>query len=111
MKRRLKAEQKEKERLAKQAAAAAAPQDDQKDVRPKKEASQVNEEELDANEFFKLRSAAVASLKEKGEHPYPHKFHVSMSLENFIQDFQHLEPGEVGFLSLGVFSNVRKHLR
>ena len=83
----------------------------QKDVRPKKEASQVNEEELDANEFFKLRSAAVASLKEKGEHPYPHKFHVSMSLENFIQDFQHLEPGEVGFLSLGVFSNVRKHLR
>ncbi|XP_012288157.1 lysine--tRNA ligase isoform X1 [Orussus abietinus] len=47
----------------------------------------LKEEEISSNEYFKLRTQAIARLKEEEEHPYPHKFHVSMSLENFIEQF------------------------
>lgn len=48
----------------------------------------INEEEISPNEYFKLRSAAVAELKKTPEtHPYPHKFHVSVSLEDFIEQY------------------------
>lgn len=83
----MKAEQKakEKEEKDKQAAAtaAAAPGG----AKPKAEAK-VNEEEISPNEYFKLRSAAVAELKKSEQtHPYPHKFHVSCSLEAFIEKY------------------------
>jgi lysyl-tRNA synthetase class 2 len=54
----------------------------------------VNEEELDANQYFEIRSRAVASMKAAGEQPYPHKFHVSSSLSDFIQKYSHLSAGE-----------------
>lgn len=48
----------------------------------------INEAEISPNEFFKLRSVAVNELKKQPEtHPYPHKFNVSISLENFIEKF------------------------
>ncbi|EAT33042.1 AAEL014702-PA [Aedes aegypti] len=87
LKRRLKAEQKakEKEEKDKQAAATAAP--GAGGAKPKAEAK-VNEEEISPNEYFKLRSTAVAELKKtEGTHPYPHKFHVSCSLESFIEKY------------------------
>lgn len=88
LKRRMKAEQKakEKEEKEKQAAATAAP-GGAAAAKPKAEAK-VNEEEISPNEYFKLRSAAVAELKKSEEtHPYPHKFHVSCSLESFIEKY------------------------
>lgn len=88
LKRRMKAEQKakEKEEKEKQAAATAAP-GGAAAAKPKTEAK-VNEEEISPNEYFKLRSAAVAELKKSEEtHPYPHKFHVSCSLESFIEKY------------------------
>ncbi|XP_071811723.1 lysine--tRNA ligase-like isoform X2 [Apostichopus japonicus] len=55
-----------------------------------------DEETADPREYFKLRSQAVATLKESGEHPYPHKFHVTISLKDFIEKFQDkISPGDV----------------
>lgn len=86
LKRRLKAEQKLKEKAEK-----AAKQPVQ--VKSKKEV----EEDISPNEYFKLRTQAVSALKDLGadEHPYPHKFHVSTSLEDFISKYSHLQNEEV----------------
>lgn len=56
----------------------------------------VNEAEITPNEFFKLRSAAVEKLKKTPEtHPYPHKFNVTISLENFIEQYSNsIEDGQ-----------------
>lgn len=92
LKRRLKAEQKAKEKEEKdKQAAAAAPAGE----KPKGE-TKVNEEEISPNEYFKLRSAAVADLKKSDlTHPYPHKFHVSSSLESFIEKYSELVDGDM----------------
>lgn len=84
LKRRLKAEQKAKEKAAKQPI---------QQIKPKKEA----DEEISPNEYFKLRTQAIAQLKTSGpdEHPYPHKFHVSTSLQDFITKYTHLQDEEV----------------
>jgi lysyl-tRNA synthetase class 2 len=62
-----------------------------------------NEEYYDFNvvlffsvqEYFRLRSQAVAQLKQTDEHPYPHKFHVSISLAEFIDTYNHVSDGEI----------------
>jgi lysyl-tRNA synthetase class 2 len=46
-------------------------------------------------EYFRLRSQAVAQLKQADEHPYPHKFHVSVSLAEFIDTYNHISDGEI----------------
>lgn len=92
LKRRMKAEQKAKEKADK-AASQPAVAETPGVVKVKKE----NEEEISPNEYFALRSAAVSNLKSLGgdQHPYPHKFHVSTSLEKFIADYSNLNDGEV----------------
>lgn len=45
-------------------------------------------------EYRQLRMDHVQTLKDKGESPYPHKFHVSISLEAFIEKYQCLDDGE-----------------
>lgn len=37
------------------------------------------------------RSGAIEELKSSGPHPYPHKFHVSISLTNFISQYESLK--------------------
>ncbi|CAH1780087.1 unnamed protein product [Owenia fusiformis] len=97
LKRRLKAEQKAKEKAEKAAQAAEAKKNEPKPAegegtqRKKPE----NEEEIDPNEYFKLRSQAVANLKTAGEEPYPHKFHVSMSLTEFIEKYNNIADGDI----------------
>lgn len=88
LKRRLKAEQKLKEKTEK-AAQQPAPSEEKK--------SSKTEEEISPNEYYKLRTAAVAALKtgDKAEHPYPHKFTVTTSLEEFIEKYNNLSSGEV----------------
>lgn len=89
MKRRLKAEQKLKEKAEKVAQLPTPTAD--------KKASSKAEEEISPNEYYKLRTAAVAALKEgsKEDHPYPHKFNVTISLEEFIEKYNHVNSGEV----------------
>ncbi|KAK5646431.1 hypothetical protein RI129_004895 [Pyrocoelia pectoralis] len=86
LKRRLKAEQKAKEKAEKIA------QTPVQVTVVKKEP----EEEVSPNEYFKIRTQAVAKLKELGndQQPYPHKFHVSTSLENYIAKYSSLKDGE-----------------
>ncbi|XP_036201094.1 lysine--tRNA ligase isoform X2 [Myotis myotis] len=97
LKRRLKAEKKVAEKEAKQkelsekqlsqANAAATNHTTDNDVGPE-------EESLDPNQYYKIRSQAVHQLKVSGENPYPHKFHVDISLTHFIQEYSHLQPGD-----------------
>ncbi|XP_019756420.1 lysine--tRNA ligase isoform X2 [Dendroctonus ponderosae] len=90
LKRRLKAEQKAKEKLEKAAALPA--------VAPKAQvAPKVTEEDISPNEYFKLRTSAVENLKKLGgsNHPYPHKYHVTISLEGFIEQYSYLKDNEV----------------
>ncbi|KAB1273117.1 Lysine--tRNA ligase [Camelus dromedarius] len=53
-----------------------------------------DEESLDPNQYYKIRSQAVQQMKVNGEDPYPHKFHVDISLTHFIQEYSHLQPGD-----------------
>lgn len=90
LKRRLKVEQKAKEKLEK-AATVVENKTSDKESKPK-------EEEISPNEFFKLRSATVAALKATGkpeDHPYPHKFKVDISLNEFISKYSHLTDGQM----------------
>ncbi|CAK9811995.1 Lysine--tRNA ligase [Anthophora quadrimaculata] len=83
LKKRLKAEQKLKEKAEK---AQAKPQ----------EKKEVKEEDINPNEYIKLRTQAITHLKNTNDNPYPHKFHVSISLENFIEKFSNnLKNGEL----------------
>lgn len=58
-------------------------------------------EEIDAHvklcpqEYLKLRTAAVNAMKENGQNPYPHKFHVSMSLTDFVEKYNDIEDGTI----------------
>ncbi|XP_063233999.1 lysine--tRNA ligase isoform X2 [Bacillus rossius redtenbacheri] len=87
LKRRLKAEQKAKEKLEKEKVV------QETQVAKKKPVSEA--EEVSPNEFFRLRTQAVAQLKQSDEHPYPHKFHVSISLEEFIDKYNGIKDGEI----------------
>nr|CAD7434561.1 unnamed protein product [Timema monikensis] len=86
LKRRLKAEQKAKEKSEKEKVV-------QETQVSKKKPEQT--EEISSNEFFRLRTQAVSQLKQTDQHPYPHKFHVSISLEEFIEKYNHLKDGEI----------------
>lgn len=82
LKRRQKAEKKAAEKAEKEALKA---QQEPAQPRAGNAANRVNEEDVSPNEYFKLRSSAVEALKAEGEtHPYPHKFHVDISLTDFI---------------------------
>lgn len=87
LKRRLKAEQKAKEKtekgvIAVKEAVSAAPKVD-------------GDDELDANEYFQIRSRALDAMRAAGENPYPHKYTVDTSLTEFIEKYSNLETGQV----------------
>lgn len=85
LKRRLKAEQKAKEKSEKEKTAV---QNGPSKKTVEGAASAIDEAEISPNEYFKLRSVAVEELKKTPEtHPYPHKFNVTTSLENFIEQY------------------------
>jgi len=46
-------------------------------------------------EYYKLRLQTLQQLKDGGENPYPHKFHVSSSLTHFIEKYNHLKDGDI----------------
>ncbi|TXT11132.1 hypothetical protein VHUM_01883 [Vanrija humicola] len=86
LKKRQKARQKAEEKAAKAAERAAAA--------PAAGASSSNagaaaaEEELDAAAFFELRTNAVKKWREtKNPDPYPHKFHVSTGIPQFVREW------------------------
>jgi len=93
LKRRMKEEKKAAEKAEKEKAKAEA-----EAANPTKAAAakpKSAEEDISPNEYFKLRSLAVEELKvDPATHPYPHKFSVSVSLTNFLQEYEKLKDGE-----------------
>jgi lysyl-tRNA synthetase class 2 len=91
LKRRLKAEKKAKEKADKTAAAIT-----EQTATPAATAAAAKPdiEDIDPSEYLKLRTAHVTSLKESGDSPYPHKFHVSISLTDFIEKYSSVPDGE-----------------
>ncbi|EEB05473.1 cytoplasmic lysine-tRNA ligase Krs1 [Schizosaccharomyces japonicus yFS275] len=72
---------KQAEKAAKAPAAAA----------PKKK----DEEDLDPAQYFENRSKAINELRStKNPNPYPHKFHVSINVPEFIEKYAYLQKGE-----------------
>jgi len=69
-----------------------------------------DDEQIDPNEYFKLRSAAVAQYKAVGDAPYPHKFHVGISLTDFIQKYgETIQPGETKEEEVSVAGRIHSH--
>ncbi|KAI8759267.1 lysine--tRNA ligase [Biomphalaria glabrata] len=90
-KRRLKAERQAKKKSEKQAAEVTTGNK----VAESEDTAVQDDDECDPTEYFNMRSLAVANLKITGDHPYPHKFHVGMSLREFIDKYNHVAPGEI----------------
>ena len=90
-KRRQKAEKKAAEKAEKEAQKAV---DAAAKGEPEKKTDKSSDEDITPNEYFKLRSAKIEELKLGPNHPYPHKFHVNISLTEFIETYSSLESGE-----------------
>ncbi|BHF75212.1 Lysine--tRNA ligase [Sparganum proliferum] len=54
----------------------------------------IKEDELDATQYYEMRKAAIQRMKTGDRKPYPHKFHVSMGLPEFIEKYSSLEAGQ-----------------
>lgn len=96
LKRRMKAEKKAQEKAEKAAAKAETETtSNKKESSPSGASDGLNEAEISPNEYFKIRSKIVEGLKvDSGSpHPYPHKFHVGISLADFIEKYSGLEDG------------------
>eukprot|EP00732_Lithocolla_globosa_P000891 Lithocolla_globosa_v1_NODE_350_length_4366_cov_13.568778.p1 type:complete len:656 gc:universal NODE_350_length_4366_cov_13.568778:30-1997(+) len=84
----------QKRRLKMQQKAALKSEKAKNDPKPKPEgkaAKKESEADLDPNQYVELRKAAVADMK---TNPYPHKFHVTISLTHFEQKYSSLPEGE-----------------
>ncbi|XP_053548502.1 lysine--tRNA ligase isoform X2 [Bombina bombina] len=86
LKRRMKAEKKAAEKETKQK--------DQNEKLPSEEEAAVDEETLDPNQYYKIRTQAIQQLKGTKDDPYPHKFHVDLSLADFVQKYSNLQIGD-----------------
>ncbi|KAF0686824.1 Aste57867_21384 [Aphanomyces stellatus] len=91
LKRRLKAEKaaqaKAEKDAAKAAKAAAAP------VAKKAASAADAEDELDPTAYFENRTKLLAEMEADGVNPYPHKFHVSISVPEFVTKYHSVEAG------------------
>ncbi|KAM7100782.1 lysine--tRNA ligase-like isoform 1-T1 [Ciconia maguari] len=94
LKRRLKAERKIAEKEAKQKEESEKHSNKPSFTSDSENNIGADEESLDPNQYYKIRSHAVQQLKGTSEDPYPHKFHVDLSLPDFIEKYSHLQPGD-----------------
>ncbi|CAL8102094.1 unnamed protein product [Orchesella dallaii] len=51
--------------------------------------------EIAPNDYYKLRLQTLQQLKEQGANPYPHKYHVTVSIEDFIEKYNGIREGDV----------------
>ena len=51
-------------------------------------------EEVDPSLYFENRVKTIQAKKAKGINPYPHKFHVSIAVPEFVKKFASLEAGQ-----------------
>eukprot|EP01135_Chromosphaera_perkinsii_P002084 Nk52_evm18s217 gene=Nk52_evmTU18s217 len=92
LKRRMKAEKKAAEKAEKEAKKAAEGGAQQQ---KKEKSAEDLEADMDPSKYFENRSKVVSVLKDReGVDPYPHKFHVSISLTKFIEKYSSLKTEE-----------------
>ncbi|KCV67937.1 lysyl-tRNA synthetase [Fonticula alba] len=80
-----------KEQAKKEKAAAAPPKPAAKAASGTSEAA---EAELDPRQYFEHRVRSLKALQDEGISPYPHKFHVSISIPEFVARFSGIADGE-----------------
>jgi lysyl-tRNA synthetase class 2 len=85
LKRQQKLAKKEQEKKDKEAAKAVAAASDEN---VKKEKKEVVADPSDPQEYFNMRVRMIEARRAAGENPFPHKFHVSISLANFIKKYE-----------------------
>ncbi|KAJ5646765.1 lysyl-tRNA synthetase [Penicillium lividum] len=79
----------EKENKKKEKEAAAPPKAE------KKVSAEDEESNLTPNQYFEIRSKRINKLREtKNPDPYPHKFHVTNDLREFVKEYEGLQKGE-----------------
>ncbi|PSR94737.1 Lysine--tRNA ligase [Actinidia chinensis var. chinensis] len=86
LKRELKNKQKEEERRRKEEEKAA-----KQGAAPKPQGA---EEDVDPTLYFENRLKALALQKSAGINPYPHKFHVSMTILEYLEKYECLSNGD-----------------
>ena len=91
MKKRLKAEAAAKKKAEKEAAKKA-----KEAAQPAKAKKHVagGDEDLDPTQYYSNRVSAIKKIQANGGDPYPHKFHVSHRVPDFITSFASLPDGE-----------------
>ncbi|XP_015787819.1 lysine--tRNA ligase [Tetranychus urticae] len=95
LKRRLKNERKLKEKAEKEKQASESAVKTVDKSKTGGDAAATNEDEMDENEFYTLRTQMVNNLKAKGDNPFPHKYNVTISLSEFIEKYSSLSDGQV----------------
>eukprot|EP00043_Microstomoeca_roanoka_P005696 m.57370 g.57370 ORF g.57370 m.57370 type:complete len:796 (+) comp13076_c0_seq1:93-2480(+) len=99
-KRRLKAARKAEQKAAKASTQPAATEAKQK--------TEQKDDNLSPDQYFALRSEAVRTLKKDGPvQPYPHKFHVSISLTDFLRKYEGLQNEQVADEVISVAGRVQ----
>jgi len=85
----LKRRQKQREKEAKKASKTAT------SVENSEKLEKTDEENLNPNQYFEIRSKRILKLRESRQpNPYPHKFHVTLSIPAYIKKYGDLEPGQ-----------------
>ncbi|KAK7290047.1 hypothetical protein RIF29_04174 [Crotalaria pallida] len=93
LKRELKNKQREEERRRKEEEKAkkACEAQQAKDNKP---ASAADEDEIDPTQYHENRLSYLAAQKAEGNNPYPHKFFVTLSIEQYVERYGGLSNGE-----------------
>mmetsp|Transcript_7084 Transcript_7084/g.13517 ORF Transcript_7084/g.13517 Transcript_7084/m.13517 type:complete len:589 (-) Transcript_7084:90-1856(-) len=60
----------------------------------KKKAKDEDEDNLDPNQYFEIRSKKMEKLTEEGFNPYPHKFEAKMSIPHFVKKYADAKKGD-----------------
>ncbi|KAL8149470.1 hypothetical protein AgCh_006470 [Apium graveolens] len=53
-----------------------------------------DDDDMDPTQYLENRNKALSALKTAGINPYPHKFHVSMSVIEYVEKYSGLNSGE-----------------
>jgi len=87
-KRLIKQMKKEKEQAEKAAKKAASqPANKEKKVED-------SEDNLTPNQYTEIRKKKLEEMRQNGQNPYPHKFHVSTGIQEFIEKYSNLKEGD-----------------
>ena len=83
----LKRQEEKKKKMEEKTAAKQEKKQANPEAKEKKSKAKEDEEEQDPTKYLENRKKWIIGQKEKGENPYPHKFHVSTTLNEFVKKY------------------------